>query len=226
MAVIDLNKVINYSKVYCKNSSIQKCATYVKRAFEAGGCTYISGDGWNNQNFCKQNGFICIGDFVPVDKQPRAHNNIPMQFPEGYTQKPGDICLIKHGQYGHICYAYGYNLGEWVSDYWQGLPGGPYCYTNGGVERVQFWRNPNIVMNNTSVNTDTDIEEVKSTPTTEIIPETVSTSNSTSTTRLKTSNSANNVSSTTQKNTVSSFRSDENTSKYSILLGTHMKQKK
>lgn len=141
---IDLNKVIKYSLQNCKQKSMSKCALYVKRAFEAGGCTYVTGNGWSNQSWCKTNDFQCIGDFVPADGNARAHKSMPIQFPAGYVQKTGDVCLIKHGQHGHICYATGPGINDWVSDYFQKSPGqqngtGPYCYT-GGYERVQFWR--------------------------------------------------------------------------------------
>lgn len=146
---IDFNKVIAYSKKNCVTKSKALCATYVKRAFEAGGCAYISGNGWSNQKFCKDNGFQCIGDFKPIDQNPRPTRKRGIQFPQGYVQQTGDICLIKHGQYGHICYATGPGINDWVSDYWQRPPGqqdgtGPYCYT-GSVEQVQFWRHSSVM---------------------------------------------------------------------------------
>ena len=146
---IDFNKVLQYSRNNCVKESKHLCATYVKKAFEAGGCVYVSGNGWDNQNFCTTNGFKCIGDFVPIDNNPRPHNGLPLQFPQGYVQQLGDICLIKHGQYGHICYATGSGINDWVSDFWQRYPGqmngmGPYCYVN-GVERVQFWRHSSVM---------------------------------------------------------------------------------
>lgn len=152
MGVIDFNKVVAYSKLRCVEKSLGKCATYVKNAFKAGGCKYISGNGWDNQSFCKQNGFQCIGDFVPVDKNPRPHNGKKIQFPEGYVQQMGDICLIKHGKYGHICYAMSDNINDWVSDYFQKPPvqldkTGPYCY-KGNYERVQFWRHSSVMDDN------------------------------------------------------------------------------
>lgn len=148
---INFDKVIAYSMKNCYEKSHSLCATYVKRAFEAGGCKYISGDGWNNQNFCRQNGFQLIGDFEPIDHCPRAHKGIPIQFPSGYVQQTGDICLIQHGKYGHICYAMSSDINSWVSDYFQKYPGqqngtGPYCY-QGDVTRVQFWRHSSVMNN-------------------------------------------------------------------------------
>lgn len=145
---IDFNKVIQYSLKNCVQKSIAKCALYVKRAFEAGGCKYVSGNGWSNQTFCKTNGFELIGDFIPEDNNPRAHNGKPIQFPKGYVQQVGDICLIQHGTYGHICYAAGPNINDWISDYFQRPPGqadgtGPYCYSS-GYQRVQFWRHSSV----------------------------------------------------------------------------------
>jgi hypothetical protein len=149
MSAIDFDKVISYSLKNCTQKSRSKCATYVKKAFECGGCKYISGNGWSNQTWCERNNFVLIGDFVPVDKNPRAHGSVGIQFPLGYIQQTGDVCLIKHGEYGHICYAMGPGINEWVSDYFQRPPGqqsgtGPYCYV-GNVERVQFWRHKSVL---------------------------------------------------------------------------------
>ena len=151
MGVIDFNKVIAYSKTMCYDKSRSKCATFVKKAFERGGCKYISGDGWNNQKWCLSNDFVLIGDFVPVGKNPRPHDGRPIQFPAGYVQQMGDVCLIKHGEYGHMCYAMGSGINDWVSDYFQRPPGqmedtGPYCY-KGNIERVQFWRHKSVLNN-------------------------------------------------------------------------------
>ena len=109
---INFNNVIAYSKRFCTLKSRSKCATFVKKAFEAGGCKYISGNGWYNQQWCKDNGFQLIGDFVPIDQNPRPHGSLPIQFPEGYKQQAGDVCLIKHGIYGHICYAMSDNIND------------------------------------------------------------------------------------------------------------------
>lgn len=160
MITIDFSKVVAYSKSMCYSESHHLCATYVKRAFEKGGCTYISGNGWSNQKWCETNGFKLIGDFIPVDMNPRAHNGKPIQFPSGYVQQTGDVCLIKHGTYGHICYAMSADINSWVSDYFQRPPGqqagtGPYCYT-GSVERVQFWRHESV-LNNAPVITNVDM---------------------------------------------------------------------
>ena len=155
MSTIDFNKVIAYSQTMCYDTSHSKCATFVKKAFERGGCKYIDGDGWNNQKWCEKNNFVCIGDFVPLDKNPRAHDGMSMQFPPGYKQQIGDVCLLKHGIYGHICYAMGPGINDWVSDYFQRPPAqqagtGPYCYT-GGIERVQFWRHKSVLGRTPSV---------------------------------------------------------------------------
>lgn len=213
---IDFNKTIAYSKLHCVAKSLSKCATYVKKAFEAGGCKYISGNGWNNQKFCKENGFQLIGDFEPIDHNPRAHNGMAMQFPENYTQQTGDICLIKHGTYGHICYATGPGINDWVSDYRQHQPGqqdntGPYCYT-GGVTRVQFWRHSSVMGSTPSVT---------ETPTSEIVYDT----NSTPTSYSSSSSSSQSLGSVDAQE-ISSSNNTVSSSNYNPLLGTHMKQRK
>lgn len=175
MGIIDFNKVIAYSKLRCAEESLGECATYVKTAFKAGGCKYISGNGWSNQSWCQQNGFQCIGDFVPEGKNPRkpASKNTTnicnvngLQFPKmtdgsSYKQQMGDVCLIKHGEYGHICYAMSDNINDWVSDYFQKPPvqldgTGPYCY-KGNIERVQIWRHPSAT--NDTPKTESTVQE-------------------------------------------------------------------
>lgn len=163
MNSIDFNKVIAYSKTMCTQFSQSLCATYVKKAFERGGCKYMTGNGWDNQKWCEENGFKLIGDFIPKGRNPRTGGNVGLnglQFPTGYTQQTGDVCLIKHGTYGHICYAIGPGLNDWVSDFFQRPPGqqencGPYCY-QGNIERVQFWRHCSV-LNNAPVITNTVI---------------------------------------------------------------------
>lgn len=211
---INLNKVISYSKQNCFKKSKALCATYVKKAFEAGGAKYISGNGWNNQKFCKTNGFKLIGDFVPIDNNPRAHGNLPIQFPSNYEQQVGDICLIKHGTYGHICYATGTGINDWVSDYFQKDPGqqdntGPYCY-NGDYERIQFWRY--------------DAPEdmvITETPSGEIVPDTVYTGNQSSSSTQESGSESGSITS----NELYGIGDNVDTGNYSTVLGTHMPQR-
>lgn len=150
---INFNKVVSYSKAMCFTTSKGQCATYVKKAFETAGCKYVTGNGWENQRWCEINGFKLIGDFVPIGGNARAGGSGPngLQFPEGYRQQVGDVCLIKHGTHGHICYATGTGLNDWVSDFFQRPPAqenncGPYCYPN-SIERVQFWRHSSVLNN-------------------------------------------------------------------------------
>ena len=159
--MLDLSKVIAYSKARCSKESQGLCATYVKKAFVAGGLTYVSGNGWNNQEWCKKNNFELLGDFVPEDHSPRAHNGKPIQFPEGYVQQAGDVCLIQHGKYGHICYAMSGSINDWVSDFFQKPPvtmagSGPYCYKD-SITRVQFWRHSSLM--NTPPEAETTVED-------------------------------------------------------------------
>ena len=168
MGVINFNRVIAYSKAACKNKSQSLCATYVKKAFTCGGCTYIAGNGWNNQNWCEKNGFVCIGEFEPYRGNPRnisggetedicIVNNF--QFPKmgdgsPYVQQTGDVCLIKHGRYGHICYAMSTNIGDWASDFFQRR--GPYCYDDNKTEMVQFWRHISVLGDVPTINANND----------------------------------------------------------------------
>ena len=212
--IIDFASVISYSMKNCVAKSMARCATYVKTAFTRGGCEYVPGNGFDNQEWCKKNGFQCIGDFVPKDYFPRAHNGIPMQFPEGYVQKTGDVCLIKHGKFGHICYATGPNIDDWVSDFFQKYPGqaqgqGPYCYSDYNYKRVQFWRHSSVL-------NDAPVINVPTTPNTYPINE-----------YAKSRNSGYSGSSSTEPLTVnelSSMNDDERTN-MGITLGYNMRQR-
>ena len=184
MGTINFNKVIAYSMAVCKQRSISRCAEFVKKAFQAGGAKYVSGNGWSNQPWCQTNDFKLIGDFVPERNNPRNPisaetskicNVNGMQFPKmadgtPYKQQTGDVCLIKHGTYGHICYAMSADINSWVSDYFQRPPGqqegtGPYCY-QGGIQRVQFWRHSSVLNGAPTITlSNADINEYKSRPT-------------------------------------------------------------
>lgn len=222
MGLIDYIKVIAYSKAKCHKESQGRCAEYVKKAFQAGGCKYISGDGWNNQSWCKKNGFKCIGEFTPVDKNPRAHNGIPIQFPEGYVQQVGDVCLIKHGTYGHMCYAMGTNINDWVSDYFQRPPvqkdgTGPYCYDDNKYEKIQFWRNDSSNSNSVQINT-SDYEPV-SNYVTDNKPNTVSTGYDAADGIVMGANGKVTLTPTINNNTT------KKSSKKGTVVGTHVRQK-
>ena len=171
--MLDFSKVISYSRTMCVPKSMCLCATYVKKAFQAGGLKYISGNGWDNQRWCQANDFMCIGDFIPEKNNPRNPASVEtskicnvngLQFPrmaDGsiYKQQLGDVCLIEHGQWGHICYAMSSDINDWVSDYFQHPPGqrsgtGPYCYQS-GITRVQFWRHSSVLNNTPSIDLST-----------------------------------------------------------------------
>lgn len=224
MGMLNLSKVISYSKAMCVPKSMALCATYVKKAFQAGGLKYVSGNGWNNQRWCQTNDFKLIGDFVPEGKNPRnpartETENIcnvkGLQFPrmangDPYQQIAGDVCLIQHGEYGHICYAMSTDINDWVSDYFQHSPGqrdgtGPYCY-QGNITRVQFWRHSSIDVNTPPID-----------PTTIPPADNVSTSNGT------TSGSSGSSSSTNVQE-LSSMNSDNGNKRPGTVLGTHIRQ--
>lgn len=223
MGIINFNKVISYSMTMCKIKSIGRCAEYVKKAFQAGGAKYVAGNGWTNQKWCQTNDFQLIGDFVPENGNPRKSistetsvicNVNGMQFPKmadgsNYKQQMGDVCLIKHGEYGHICYAMSDDINSWVSDYFQKSPGqkngtGPYCYT-GGIERVQFWRHKSL-LNGAPVIDLKNIEEYKYT-------------------RNTSSSSSSTNKATVTPNTISGMNVGNKKTSLGIVLGYHMKQK-
>jgi len=167
---IDISKAIAWAKnnVASKTEYSGGCVTCTKKAMVAAGCTEKPyGNGFYNSDWCLANGFVCIAEFEPINHQPRAHDGQPIQFPNlangtPYEQKAGDICLIhipyvriwKHNKwtydYGHMCWAKGSTINDWVSDVYQIPPvsaegSGPYCYSDSKYSLVQFWRHSSLL---------------------------------------------------------------------------------
>lgn len=102
--------------------SIGKCATYVKKALQAGGLPYIGGyNGCDMGRYCQMYGFKQV--YLEFDKNTR--NPIGAQ--------KGDIMSVYHGKYGHTCIFDGY---RWISDFIQRTCV-PY---SGGWQLLTFWR--------------------------------------------------------------------------------------
>lgn len=178
---IDFSKVVAWSKMNVPSKGKSLCAGFVKLAWAwGGGCVYVSGNGYDNQKFCKQNGFVNVtfGINTPEDQfwnepNPRGANGV-LKWPQGYTQQPGDICLMKTKSSHHMVYAAGSGADEWVADFWQigkdtqwetyktqhnitcpfsndnhTTPSGGLAvagpYVYGGnYVKIQFWRHPNL----------------------------------------------------------------------------------
>lgn len=114
---------LEYLNRNAKSKSIGKCAAYVRKAIEAGGlstegrpvaaCMY--------KDFLPKIGFNEIAEVTgKIKQQEWTHKNA----------KPGDIAVMSHGKYGHICM---YNGKCWVSDYVQT---GMWAYRGDGTCKI------------------------------------------------------------------------------------------
>lgn len=103
-------------------TSIGRCAKYVRMSIEAGGISTAGRPvaAQDYVNFLPTIGFNEIKDTEP--------------------HQVGDLCVINHGKYGHICMWCG---SQWISDFKQRRPV-PY---NSGVNGVWFYRFNGIINN-------------------------------------------------------------------------------
>ena len=80
MATFDVHKAINYLQTHKKGGSTGNCAAYTKRALQAGGLPYCSGDGWSVVDTYIQYGFKYI--------------NVKINGQKIVGMVAGDICSI------------------------------------------------------------------------------------------------------------------------------------
>ena len=123
----DINRAVNwitsnsydkYSKKLCGH-----CATYVRMAMEAGGMSTEGrpGAAKNYTAFLPLKGFKHIATLSNTQEQT--------QFSSSSAQK-GDIAVMSHGRYGHICM---WNGNQWISDFKQQ---NMWVYPGNGVCRI------------------------------------------------------------------------------------------
>ena len=102
----------NAIKALIKNSSTSsqhQCAKYVRIAIEAGGVSTAGRPvaAKDYRSFLPRIGFSFIGSITGKSNQANWTKN---------NARPGDIAVMEHGQYGHICMFSGK---QWISDFKQ-----------------------------------------------------------------------------------------------------------
>lgn len=105
----NVEKAVEWGVRHCHPGSQTDCAKYVRFMLEAGGIN-TAGHPVGAQDydrFLPTKGFKCIADLYGNDKQN--------EFTRKYAQA-GDIAVMHHGKYGHICM---YTGGQWISDFAQ-----------------------------------------------------------------------------------------------------------
>lgn len=110
---LNVQKAVSYALSHAHTSSTGKCATYVKKALEAGGIPYVSCDASD----CKQENFIRDDCYKLCDSQPGNYGTRGNTF--NNQMQRGDIVIIDSfnaHKYGHIAIWTGSN---WVSDFKQ-----------------------------------------------------------------------------------------------------------
>lgn len=118
----DIDAACRWIRTNASRSSQHVCATYVKKAMQAGGIPYIGGyNGCDMDRYCNMYGFQQVD--IGLAKGSRNPT----------SPQKGDIACIKHGQYGHTCI---YDGVRWYSDFVQNNCI-PYSSNYWGVS---FWR--------------------------------------------------------------------------------------
>lgn len=109
-----------------------RCAKYVRMFMEAGGMSTAGRPvaAWHYMGFLPKKGFSLIAKLPGLAAQRAFTAN---------DAKPGDIAVMDHGEYGHICM---WNGARWVSDFVQK---NMWVYRGQGVCYV--WRYTGKVVN-------------------------------------------------------------------------------
>ena len=105
----NIDKSLEYLDNNVQPKSIGKCASYVRKAIEAGG---LSTEGrpvsaYMYKDFLPKIGFTEIAEI----KGRLNQSDWTLK-----NAKPGDIAVMEHGKHGHICM---FNGKKWVSDFIQ-----------------------------------------------------------------------------------------------------------
>lgn len=105
----NISAAVAYATSNAHSSSSGKCAMYVRMAIEAGGLSTTGHPVAASQyvNFLPTIGFQCIAQIFGVQNQANWTSS---------NARPGDIAVMSHGTYGHICI---YSGNQWISDFFQ-----------------------------------------------------------------------------------------------------------
>lgn len=119
----DIDRAVSWINANSLNKSVGSCAKYVRMAIEAGGVSTVG----RPVAACNYTGFLPTKGFKHIatlsNKQEQA------QFSSSNAQK-GDIAVMSHGKYGHICM---WNGSQWISDFKQN---NMWPYSGNGVCRI------------------------------------------------------------------------------------------
>lgn len=105
----NIQKAITYGTQHCNAKSQGLCAKHVRLMLEAGGLNTTGHPAYACQyaNFLPRLGFKLISVLSTRQDQTTYTTS---------KAKPGDIAVMAHGKYGHICMFNGKN---WISDFRQ-----------------------------------------------------------------------------------------------------------
>lgn len=119
---------------YYNTKSTHLCATYTKKIIQAGF------EGTELDKYYTGNAFECRNILPKLNFRPIAKISGLSEVDKWKTlglAEPGDVAVMEHGTYGHICYFYG---DYWVSDYIQKGPHGLWPYGNSEPKIVYIFR--------------------------------------------------------------------------------------
>lgn len=107
--MFNINKAIEYGNKILLQKSKGQCAKHVRLMLEEGGLNTLGHPiaACNYDKFLPKIGFINIITLQTRQKQLEFSKNNAL---------PGDIAVMNHGKYGHICIWNGTN---WISDFKQ-----------------------------------------------------------------------------------------------------------
>lgn len=119
----DIDRAVNWINSNSLNGSIGSCAKYVRMAIEAGGMSTVGRPvaACDYTNFLPSKGFKHIATLSNKQEQSNFSS---------VTAKKGDIAVMSHGKYGHICM---WNGRQWISDFKQN---NMWPYSGNGVCRI------------------------------------------------------------------------------------------
>lgn len=119
----DIDRAVNWINSYSLSKSVGSCAKYVRMALEAGGMSTVGRPvaACNYTAFLPTKGFKHIATLPNVQEQKNFSSS---------KARKGDIAVMSHGKYGHICM---WNGNQWVSDFKQS---NMWPYSGNGVCRI------------------------------------------------------------------------------------------
>lgn len=125
----DINKSIETLLGKASTESQHQCAKYVRLGLEAGGLntTGRPNEAYRYSEFLPKIGFEKVSEVAGKKNQA------------AFEAQPGDIAVMKHGNYGHICVWCG---SQWVSDFKQNRM---YPYSDEGTCEIFRYKGDNKV---------------------------------------------------------------------------------